>query len=324
MTDKNETNKQTPEEIDLLELFSKIGNWFSKLVSRLFDIIIKILYFFVRNAVWLVMFGIIGAVTGFVMHKTSKLFYKSELIGFSHTIDNIEVIRKVNNWNYKSSFTQKELNNIRTIGATYLLDINDDGIWDVIEDIKDIKNEIRDTNILRQRIYGNFCVIVEVYDTTLIPKIRTQLFNYLENTKRIKNLNKIRIAQQKVLISKIQKEIADLDSLKKVEYFKKKQFTAQMGEMLLIGEHQPNLYYNEILELVDKQQEVEKELFLFPDPFEIILDFSVPSKEVNNINNLIIKYSIISIIIGFFIILYFDRRKYFINYVKEAYEEKEK
>jgi hypothetical protein len=324
MIEKKDNLKQQQDEIDLLELFSRIGDWFGKIFNNLFNIFIRIVYFFIRNAVWFIIFIILGVIVGIAMHKTTCLFYKSELIGFSHSIDNIEVIRKVNNWNYASDFTQEELNNIKTIGATYLLDINDDGIWDIIEDSKDIKSEITDTIILKQRTYGNFCIIVEVFDTTLIPKIKTKLFNYLENTKRVKSLNTIRITQQKALIPKVQKEIEDLDSLKKVEYFEKnKQMTAQFGEMLLIGEQEPKLYYEEILKLVEKQQAIEKELFLYPDPFEIILDFSVPSKEENDKLSLIKKYTITFFVFGFFIILYLDRRKYIINYVKKAYEKKE-
>ena len=48
------------------------------------------------------------------------------------------------------------------------------------------------------------------------------------------------------MIPKLQKELTELDSLKKMEYFEKnKPTTAKLGQMLLIGEKETKLYHNE-------------------------------------------------------------------------------
>ncbi len=315
MTDK----KETPQEIDLIELFSNIGNWIGTQIKWIFNIVERIFYFFLRNALWFALFIFVGATTGYLSHRVAKLFYHSEMIGYSHTISNIEVIQSLNNWNYGPEFTEEEMENIKNIGATYVLDINDDGRWDVVEDLKTLSS--LDTNIMKQRLYGNFCIQIEVFDTAMIPKIKTKVMDYLSNNKRVIERNEIRLKQQEQLIPRLQNEITDLDSLKNLEYFEKnKPTTAKLGEMLLIGEKETKLYHNEVLSLYKQKQAIEKDLFLNKDPFEIILDFSVPAKEENNVVLLIIRFVKYFFVLGFLIILFFDQRKFIFSQIKRSKE----
>ena len=187
-------------------------------------------------------------------------------------------------------------------------------------DIDDM--EKMDTNIMKQRTYGNFCIQIEVYDTLLIPRIKESVMNYLSNNQRVLERNEIRLRQMEQLIPKLQKEIIELDSLKKAEYFSNNKPTvAKMGEMLLIGEKETKLYHKDVLELIGQQQKIERDLFLNKDPFEIILDFSVPTKEENSLFYLTTRFVGISLIIGFFIILFFDQRKFVFDQIKKSKEK---
>ncbi|HAM99298.1 MAG TPA: hypothetical protein DCQ26_11890 [Marinilabiliales bacterium] len=312
--------KNAPQEIDLIELFNKIGKWIGNQIKWFFNLFVAIFYFFLRNTLWFFLFIIIGIIAAIVFHKVARLYYHTELVGYSHTISNIEVIQSINNWNFSTIFTEDEMNNVKDIGATYLLDINKDGIWDRVEDIDDM--EKMDTNIMKQRTYGNFCIQIEVYDTLLIPRIKESVMNYLSNNQRVLERNEIRLRQMEQLIPKLQKEIIELDSLKKAEYFSNNKPTvAKMGEMLLIGEKETKLYHKDVLELIGQQQKIERDLFLNKDPFEIILDFSVPTKEENSLFYLTTRFVGISLIIGFFIILFFDQRKFVFDQIKKSKEK---
>jgi hypothetical protein len=313
----SETTQNNPQEIDLIQLFTNIGNWIGKKINWAFNIALAILYFFVRNSIWFIIVIIIGLSIGFIAHRKTPNYYKTQLIGFSHTISNIEVIKTINNWNYLSSFTEEEIKNIKTIGASYVLDINNDGKWDDIEDLKYINS--LDTNIMKNRLYGNFCIIAEVYDTSLILPIKVKVLDFLSNNQRVIERNIIRLKQQEELLPKIRKEINDLDSLKFVEYFgKNKPVNVKMGEVLLLGEKETKLYHNEILSLYQQQQSVERNLFLNPEPFEVLLDFSIPNQEENNLFKTALFTIKISLLIGFFVILFIDQRKFFIEIYKKA------
>lgn len=318
MTEK----KETPQEIDLIELFTNISNWIGDKIRWIYGIGLRIFYFFVRNSPWFALSIITGIAVGFLTFKAAQPFYKTELVGYSYTISNIEIIQTINNWNYNDDFTQEELLLIKKIGATYVLDINDDGRWDLVEDLETI-NKL-DTAIMNKRLYGNFCIQTEVYDTAIISKIRTKVLDFLTNNKRVIERNYIRLKQQAELIPKIQKEMIELDSLKKMEYFgKDKSKTIKFGEVLLLGEKETRLYHNDVLALYKQQQELEKALLLYKDPFEIILDFSKPTSEVNTRMDSI-KFNLkLFLAIGFLVILFFDKRKFIFDQIRRSKEDKD-
>jgi uncharacterized protein YneF (UPF0154 family) len=304
MTEK----KETPQEIDLIELFSKIANWFSSKIRYLLDILLQVFYFLTNNIIWLVSFLIIGLIIGFYIHKIQKLYYHTEMVGISNTITNSEVIRNINNWNYESVFTEDEVQNIKSIKATFLLDKNNDDLWDIIDDFDNINTS--DTNIINERVKNYFCVKIEVYDTSLISNIEKKLLQYISNNKRVVNLNTINTKQKEDLIPIIEKEISDLDSLRKFEYFtKQKTPSIKFNETLLVSEQETKLYHKDILYLTKLLQEEKRELFLKKDPFDIILDFYVPIIEENNLTNTLVNSVKLSLLFGLIILIFIKKKK---------------
>jgi len=309
-----ETKPNTPQEIDLIELFTNIGNW----IKRIF---FNVLYFFLRNALYFILLVIFGILAGIISYFASKPYYKSELIAYSHTINNIEVLQYVNNWNYKAAFTEDQLEKIKDVSALYLLDRNKDGIWDMIEEKPD--KPVVDTAILNKRVYGNFCIRIEVYDTTMIPLVKEKVLAYLESNPRSKEINIIRLQQAKELIPKIQKEIDDLDSLKRMQYFDKDKLNQdKKGDLLILNEKETKLFYGDILGLIQRQQSIQRDLFLNPDPYEIVQDFSVPFRSENSIVKNVEIFTLISLVLGFFLILYYDQRYRVLKLIKESKERK--
>jgi hypothetical protein len=312
-------NKNTPQEIDLIELFTNIGKWFGKWIHIIFY---GILFFFLRNIYLFILCLIVGLVFTLLVHNTTKKFYKCELIGYSHTISNAEVIQFVNNWNYANAFDNESVKKIKDIKATYLLDLNKDGKWDVVEETE--QDVVTDTVILNRRSYGNFCIQLQVYDTTILQTLSTRLFEYMGSNKRVKEMNKIRIQQQKELLPAIKKEFTDLDSLKNVEYFtQNKAVREKEGSLLIWNEKEVKLYHKDLLDLYQKKQAVERDLYLYPDPFEIIQDFSAPRTAENSLINILFRIEKISLLVGFIIILLYDQRRRIFNLIKHSHQIKD-
>ena len=185
-------------------------------------------------------------------------------------------------------FSYRIIKKIKDIKATYLLDLNKDGKWDVVEETDN--DIVTDTAILNRRSYGNFCLQLEVYDTTILQTLSNKLFDYMGNNKRVKEMNEIRIKQQKELLPAITQEIIDLDSVKKVEYFENNKVSKEKsGNLLIMNEKERKLYHTDILALIQKKQNLERDLFLYPNPFEIIQDFSAPRTEENSFFMILLK-----------------------------------
>ena len=298
--------KETTQEIDLIELFTNIGNWFQNKINTLFNLFLKTIDFLIKNVIWLALFVIIGIIIGFFIHKTTKKYFHTEMICISNTIPNSEVIRDINNWNYKTVFANKQYENIKSIKATYLLDKNNDGSWDVIDIFDNINTT--DSNIINERVNKYLCIKIEVYDTSIISSIQQHLFSFMNNN-RVLQLHNVQISQKKDLISAIQKEIKDLDSLRNIEYFKKQKTTSvKFNDMLLIGEQEPKLYHKEILELTQQLQKINKSLVVEKVPYEIISDFYSPIIEENSLIKLIINSIKVSLLIGLIVILLIKKR----------------
>lgn len=291
--------KNTPQEIDLIELFGKI--W--KGITKGF---LSIIYFFFRNIKLFVLVVIFSSFIGFATYKLVKPYYKSELFGLSHTITNVELIQYINNWNYEAEFLPENRTKIKDISAKFVLDLNGDGIWDIVED--DNNETVTDTTIINRRLEGAFCIQAEIYDTSLVSTIRKRVFDYLERNKRVIEMNKIRLAQLKDLIPTIDNEIKDLDSLKSNMYFAEN-MKGKAGEMIVLNEKETKTFHKDILDLYQKKQDCEKELFLSPTPFEVTQNFTIPRFQENSMIKLIINYVKIGFIIGFFLILAWDQRK---------------
>ena len=301
--------KNSSQEIDLIELFANIWNWISYNIKSL-------LYFSLRNAGLFMIAGALSVVFAIVAYKSSTPFYKSELLALSHTISNNEVIQSVNNWNYQKEFSEADLKNIKNISAQYLLDLNNDGIWDIVEEGK-VEN-VRDTVLMNKRIYGAFCISAELYDTSLVSIIRTKVFNYLENKKRVVDINNIRIQQRKAMLPKLQKEINDLDSLKYLQYFEERSKNGKAQDLMILNEKELKLFHNDLIRLYSQQQKIEKELFLSSDPFEIFQDFTLPRFQENSLTHLLIIYIKSGLLLGFLIILLWDRRAVIKKLIKDS------
>jgi hypothetical protein len=162
-----------------------------------------------------------------------------------------------------------------------LLDLNKDGKWDMVEETE--TDVVTDTAILNRRLYGNFCIQLQVFDTTILKELRIRLFDYMSNNKRVRLMNEIRIAQAKEIIPVYSKEMSDLDSLKNEEYFTRNETKLEkQGSLMILNEKEKKLYHTDIINLYQKKQSVERDLFLYPEPFEIIQDFSVPRSAENS------------------------------------------
>jgi len=319
MTEK----KDTPQEIDLIELFTNIGKWISDKILWLFNIGLRIFYFFIRKSLWLLLFILIGGALGYFSYQTqsSKPSYKTNIFVRSYTLSSDEVIQIINNWNYYSEFKNNEQHTIKNISASFLLDKNEDGQWDLIENSETIVK--LDTALMNQRVPKMFCIQSEVSDTVIIPKLREKVLNLITNNERVTKLNAIRLKNQEALIPKIQKEIADLDSLKRMEYFgKDKVKTVKIGEVVMLTPKETKLYHTDVLSLYREQQAIEEELFLYNKPFEITLEYTQIStaaggeSRTERILNYIKKF----FLLGFIIVLIIDQRKFILNQIKRSKE----
>jgi hypothetical protein len=113
--------------------------------------------------------------------------------------------------------------------------------------------------------------------------------------------------------------MSDLDSLKNEEYFTRNETKLEkQGSLMILNEKEKKLYHTDIINLYQKKQSVERDLFLYPEPFEIIQDFSVPRSAENSWIKILWTMEKIAVAFGIIFILVYDQRKRIWNLIKKS------
>lgn len=288
------------QEIDLFELISRLTKSISKFLNA-------IVYFFFRNIRLFALTFAVSIILAFIVKAVTKPVFKSDMICYTNTITSTEVVNLINNWNYKKDFSEIELKEIKSIKAFFVLDVNRDSIWDLIED-KSV-NDQKDTSLISLRMSKIFCVRVETSNEgALIDKsMKQKILSFLEVDIRVSQMNQVRVEQEKNMIAKIDKEIKDLDSLKRLQYFAESS-TKGMKDLTILNEKEQRLYHSELIELYKQKQQLESNLFLFQKSFEVIQNFSIPRVEENPLTKLLKSFTLNGFLIGLVLIFLWDRR----------------
>ncbi len=321
------TEEKRNDEIDLIEVFQKMGQGIKNLFNHFFNFLYKFLLFLIRRAFIIGIVLILLLAFGVFKYKTSPSFYSSTLEAYSNAMSSIDMINYVNNINElfiekdfealesKLGINSTELEKIKKVKAYKVIDLNKDGVTDLVDFNE--KYATSDTTISETR----FVIKVEVFDQGVFPVIQKSILEYIESNNYIKELNTIRKRQLQELITKLNDEISLLDSLKKYEYFKKQdQLTPQAGQLLVMNEKETQLYHEQIISLYRQKQSLEERLEIRMEPITIIQDFSALSVTENKLITYLKTYGIWGIVLGLLIAVFIENRKV----IKKVFQDSRK
>jgi hypothetical protein len=95
--------------------------------------------------------------------------------------------------------------------------------------------------------------------------------------------NRVRLKQNLELLSRLNKDITQLDSLQKVKYFEETRNRQPLngGQMVFLQEQNTQLIYADIYSLYSRKQIIESEGDLYHGIVTVLSDFSLPAKRYN-------------------------------------------
>lgn len=317
MNNEPNTQKQTSDEIDLLELFSRMWQGFKNSIKWIINLIVKFFLLLIRKSLWIISFGVIGLVVGYIFYTNSKRFYTSEMTAISNSINNSYVVSSINllndvfkqkNYPIAANYLNIDINRvqeIKSIEAFYTIDINKDGLPDYT-DYK-WKYNPRDTT---KRLDSYFVIRLEVYDESIFAQVRDGIKNYIYKNKFILDNNNERIRQNKILIETIENEIRKLDSLQKVEYFELPQMQrATSNQMVVLNEKDRKLYHDQKLALEREKLRLEKDININSEPITVVQDFTPLSKAENPYTKYAISLGLLFAVLGFVISIFWQYKR---------------
>jgi hypothetical protein len=289
---ENTTNKNVKEdEIDLLDLFRRMGRTISRWINALGRAFLISIVFLLKRWIPLGISIITGICFTYFLKFSSDSFFSSDIILRSNVIANSEMISYINRLHtyceegnslaLKDALSLKDasLSNILDIGAFWVIDLKKDGIPDYV-DYKNKHNVYDTTNI---RMQDRFDIRVKIKTPQELTLVQNGIVSFIEKDSLFQQRNRVRLRQNSELLTRLTYDIVQLDSLQKVKYFEEtRSRKPQMGgQMVFLQEQKTQLVYSDIYKLYSQKQALEASRDLYNGIITILSDFSLPAKREN-------------------------------------------
>ena len=298
------TNKNVrDDEIDLLDLFKRMGRTLNRWGMALGKAFLISVVYILKRWLPLGLSVVTGIGISYLLKTSSASFYTSDLV-FRNNLalmdkktlrDNSgttsEIISKINKLHtFCSENNQAGLSlalsmkagsvrDISDISAYWIIDQSRDGIPDYV----DYKGNysLSDTNNIRMQ--DRFDIRVKINSPQDLNLVRDGIIRFIESDSLYQQRNRVRLSQNHDLLTRLNYDILQLDSLQKVKYFEE---TRNMkpnngGQIVFLQEQKTQLVYGDIYSLYTKKQYLESERDLYKGVVTVLSDFSLPTRRDN-------------------------------------------
>lgn len=320
--------QQVTDEIDLLELFNRMGRSIKKGFAWAYQQILNFLMLLLRKSLWIIGFAIIGLVVAYILYQNTRRYYSSEMTAISNSVNNTYVVGSINllndlfkhrNYSIAANYLNIDIakaEQIKSVEAFYTIDINKDRIPDYV----DYKRTYNPKDTMVKRLDNYFVTRIEVFDEAVFAEVREGIKNYIYKNKFIVDNNNERIRQNKILIETIEGEIRRLDSLQKVEYFELPQMQrAATNQMVVLNEKDRKLYHEQKLALEREKLRLERDNIINSEPITIVQDFTPLSKAANPYSRYAYKLGILFAIFGLIASLFWQYKHIILDAIKNKH-----
>jgi hypothetical protein len=285
---ENNTNRNVSEdEIDLLDLFRRMGRTLSHWAKAIGKAFLITIVFLLKRWLPLGLSIILGVIASYVAKMTSDSFYTSDLVLRNNLVSNADMISYLNRLHTYSieqnslalceaiAVTPQQVNNINDISAFWIIDQMKDGIPDYV-DYRDNHN-VYDT--LNVRMEDRLDIRVKIKVPQELSLVRDGIISFIERDSLFQQRNRVRTRQNLELLARLDYDIQQLDSLQKIKYFEetKSRQPQNGGQMIFLQEQKTQLIYTDIYTLYSRKQALESERDLYKGTVTVLSDFSLPA-----------------------------------------------
>ena len=316
---ENTTNKNVRDDgIDLSDLFKRMGRSISRMSQAVGRGILISTVFLFRNWLPLGLSVILGVVASYLLKTTSPSSYTSDLVLRNNNVDlvlrnnNVDLVLRNNNVDLvlrnqtilnsdmisylnrlktyckernvialanAISISELQVKNISDISAYWVIDKGDDKIPDYIDYYDN--HDVYDT--VNVRMQDRLDIRVRINSPQELTTVRNGIIAFINNDSLFQQRNRVRLRQNQELLTRLDNDILQLDSLQKVKYFEetRNRQPQTSGQMIFLQEQKTQLVYPDIYFLYSRKQTLESEIDLYKGIVTVLSDFSIPSKRDN-------------------------------------------
>ena len=309
----NNTNIRN-DEIDLLDLFRRMGRGLSRMLNALGKVILVSVIFLLRRWLPLALSILLGIGVSFMMWKTSESFYTADLILKVNIDPTDEVIAHVNRLQtYRLEektdrltgtigLTSGQSDNIREIRAFWIIDNGHDDIPDYTD--YEGNHDVYDT--VNVRMDDRLDIRVRIIQPQELLNVRDGILKFINSDPLFQQRNQLRLKQNTEMLTRLETDISQLDSLQRFKYFEESRnlLPKSGGQLVFLQEQKTQLLHEEIYTLYKKKQALETECALYTEIVTVISEFTVPVERDNGglyyVRNIVPYFFIITLLILIF------------------------
>lgn len=336
------TNNYRDDEIDLRKLFQAIGKGFANIGKAVIKMIIKTRRISLNYKFLLITMIIVGAMAGVAYNKVSKPYFNTSMLlsseyfnarlvdnnidklntlcsesdrkGLAKALDiDVEIAKNIKGFEYEPLVSEQDLVDIEVLKQKLEeLKVKEPDIAKVIEQIQ-IQNK------------NTYIITVQVYDNTIIGNLQRSLVEFFKNNPYVKNRIVAYRKNQIALISKLENDLLQIDSLKNLFNLNMKANAGRKGETssVYVGESgslNPVSFYSQSENIYRQMQRAQQSVEL-GDDFELIDGFTTFSKtESPSMKNLAMSTGLIFLGIGYLLIFLIEINKYLNRIEKDGFK----
>lgn len=279
------------DEIDLIDLFRRIGRTLTKWTNTLGRGFLVTVIFMLKRWLPLSLSLVVGVGASYLLKFTSDSFYTSDLVLRNNLVSNSDMIAYLNRLHTYSieknsealvdaiSINSDQVKNIIDISAFWIIDKTADDIPDYV----DFKNSHDVYDTVNVRMEDRLDIRVKIKSPQELSLIRDGIIKFIERDSLFQQRNRVRVRQNSELLARLIYDIKQLDSLQKIKYFEetKSMHPQSGGQMIFLQEQKTQLIYEDIYPLYYRKQLLESERELYKGVVTILSDFSLPAVRDN-------------------------------------------
>ena len=171
--------------------------------------------------------------------------------------------------------------------------------------------------MLFRSVQDKIVIRIGLRDRNAFSTIENALVNYFNTNEYLISLNISRLNSLKEKESMFLKNMAEIDSLQRIEYFEKKnENSIKLDQKLIIKTDKQMFYYNKI-DILKQKEDISRNLISKIDITSVISKSQPTAKPLNSLGKTLIKNLIIIYILFLLISLILEYRKPIFDYLRE-------
>jgi hypothetical protein len=291
MSETNDTKNIREDELDLIDLFKRMGRSINKMAKSLGKGFLITSVFIIRRWLPLGFSIVLGVGISFLFKFASESSYTSDLVLKTNAVTPADMISYLNrlhtycdeeNTNALSqalSLDPKQLTNVFDISAFWIIDKGKDNVPDHVD--YNNNHDIYDT--LNVRMHDRLDIRVRIKEPQELSTFKNGIIKFIYSDSLFQQLNRVRLRQNQELLSRLNNDILQLDSLQKVKYFEetRSRKSENGGQMIFLQEQKTQLVYSDTYTLYARKQVLEADRDLYKDIVTILSEFTIPARRDN-------------------------------------------